>query len=65
MPCACAQPMKARLVNSGPLSSTASVLFQTIATGDSLLFEATALHGIEAIQSAPVSYMSVVFTLRE
>ncbi|MDP9965533.1 quercetin dioxygenase-like cupin family protein [Variovorax paradoxus] len=28
-----------------------------VRAGDSLLFEATALHGIEAIQSAPVSYM--------
>jgi len=36
-----------------------------VEAGDSLLFEATALHGIEAIQSGPVSYLSVVFTLRE
>jgi quercetin dioxygenase-like cupin family protein len=36
-----------------------------VRAGDSLLFEATALHGIEAIQSGPVSYLSVVFTLRE
>lgn len=36
-----------------------------VGAGDSLLFEATALHGIEAIQSGPVSYLSVVFTLRE
>ena len=33
--------------------------------GDSLLFDATALHGIEAIDVEPVSYLSVVFTLRE
>lgn len=33
--------------------------------GDSLLFDAIALHGIEAIQNGPVSYLSVVFTLRE
>ncbi|WP_198084919.1 cupin domain-containing protein, partial [Variovorax sp. E3] len=33
--------------------------------GDSLLFDATALHGIEAIGEEPVRYLSVVFTLRE
>ncbi len=33
--------------------------------GDSLLFDATALHGIEAIGEEAVSYLSVVFTLRE
>jgi len=36
-----------------------------VRAGDSLLFDATALHGIEAIQVQPVSYLSVVFTLRE
>ncbi|MDP9877928.1 transcriptional regulator with XRE-family HTH domain [Variovorax boronicumulans] len=36
-----------------------------VRAGDSLLFDASALHGIEAIQSGPVSYLSVVFTLRE
>lgn len=36
-----------------------------VRAGDSLLFDATVLHGIEAIQSQPVSYLSVVFTLRE
>jgi transcriptional regulator with XRE-family HTH domain len=36
-----------------------------VRAGDSLLFDATALHGIEAIQTHPVSYLSVVFTLRE
>ncbi|WP_062365096.1 helix-turn-helix domain-containing protein [Variovorax paradoxus] len=36
-----------------------------VGAGDSLLFEATALHGIETIQSGPVSYLSVVSTLRE
>lgn len=33
--------------------------------GDSLLFQAAALHGIEAIEAEPVSYLSVVFTLRD
>jgi quercetin dioxygenase-like cupin family protein len=36
-----------------------------VRAGDSLLFDATAPHGIEAIQVQPVSYLSVVFTLRE
>ncbi|MBB4226086.1 glyoxylate utilization-related uncharacterized protein [Variovorax guangxiensis] len=36
-----------------------------VAAGDTLLFEATVLHGIEAIHSGPVSYLSVVSTLRE
>jgi transcriptional regulator with XRE-family HTH domain len=36
-----------------------------VRAGDSLLFDATPLHGIEAIHSGPVSYLSVVFTLRE
>jgi DNA-binding XRE family transcriptional regulator len=33
--------------------------------GDSLLFDARALHGAEVIRERPVSYLSVVFTLRE
>lgn len=36
-----------------------------LAPGDSLQFDATALHGIEAIEEEPVSYLSVVFTLRD
>lgn len=32
--------------------------------GDALLFDATALHGVERIEEAPVSYLSVVFTVR-
>jgi hypothetical protein len=32
--------------------------------GDSLLFDATALHGIEDLGTQPVSYLSIVFTLR-
>jgi len=36
-----------------------------VRAGDSLLFEASALHGIETIHSGPVSYLSVVFTLRD
>jgi transcriptional regulator with XRE-family HTH domain len=33
--------------------------------GDSLLFDARALHGAEVLREGPVSYMSIVFTLRE
>lgn len=36
-----------------------------VGAGDSLIFDATALHGIEAIHTRPVSYLSVVFTLRD
>jgi transcriptional regulator with XRE-family HTH domain len=36
-----------------------------LAPGDSLQFDATALHGIETIEEGPVSYLSVVFTMRE
>ncbi|MDM0036715.1 XRE family transcriptional regulator [Variovorax sp. J22P271] len=33
--------------------------------GDSLLFDATTLHGIEELGTQPVSYLSVVFTFRD
>ena len=36
-----------------------------LAPGDSLQFDATALHGIETIEEGPVSYLSVVFMMRE
>jgi hypothetical protein len=36
-----------------------------LAPSDSLQFDATALHGIEAIEEGPVSSLSVVFTMRE
>lgn len=36
-----------------------------LAPGDSLLFDARALHGIEQIMERPVRYLTVVFTLRE
>ncbi|RYF53487.1 MAG: XRE family transcriptional regulator, partial [Comamonadaceae bacterium] len=29
------------------------------------LFDATALHGVEQIDEGPISYLSLVFTLRE
>jgi transcriptional regulator with XRE-family HTH domain len=50
---------------SGEVSYRYGARSVAVGAGDSLLFEATALHGIEAIQSGPVSYLSVVFTLRE
>lgn len=37
----------------------------SLGTRDSLLFDATALHGVEHIDEGPVSYLSLVFTLRE
>ncbi len=36
-----------------------------VTPGDSLQFNATALHGIDSIEERPVSYLSVVFTMRE
>ncbi len=36
-----------------------------LAPGDTLQFDATALHGIDAIEEGPFSYLSVVFTMRE
>jgi transcriptional regulator with XRE-family HTH domain len=33
--------------------------------GDSLLFDARALHGAEVLRERPIHYLSVVFTLRE
>ena len=36
-----------------------------VGAGDMLLFDATVLHGIKVIHSGPVSYLSVVSTLRE
>ncbi|RTD82963.1 XRE family transcriptional regulator [Variovorax atrisoli] len=50
---------------SGDVSYRYGAKVVEVRAGDSLLFEATALHGIEAIHSGPVSYLSVVFTLRE
>lgn len=35
-----------------------------LGVGDSLLFDASALHGINDIGTQPVSYLSVVFTFR-
>jgi transcriptional regulator with XRE-family HTH domain len=36
-----------------------------VKTGDALLFDARALHGAEVLREQPISYLSVVFTLRE
>ena len=36
-----------------------------VKAGDTLLFDATALHGSEAILERPVEYLSIVFTLRD
>lgn len=36
-----------------------------VKAGDSLLFDARALHGAEVLRERPISYLSLVFTLRE
>jgi transcriptional regulator with XRE-family HTH domain len=36
-----------------------------VKAGDSLLFDARALHGAEVFREKPISYLSLVFTLRE
>lgn len=36
-----------------------------VRAGDSLLFDARALHGAEVLRERPISYLSLVFTLRE
>lgn len=33
--------------------------------GDTLMFDATALHGVEEVAEGPVSYLSIIFTLRD
>ncbi|WP_371132257.1 helix-turn-helix domain-containing protein [Variovorax sp. SG517] len=50
---------------SGEVSYRYGSKMVEVRAGDSLLFEASALHGIETIHSGPVSYLSVVFTLRD
>jgi transcriptional regulator with XRE-family HTH domain len=37
----------------------------SVGAGDSLLFDAASLHGIEAVDSGPVSYLSVLLALRD
>ncbi|MBT2326958.1 helix-turn-helix transcriptional regulator [Variovorax paradoxus] len=49
---------------SGKVSYRYGAKVVQLKVGDSLLFDATALHGIESAGSEPVSYLSVVFTLR-
>jgi transcriptional regulator with XRE-family HTH domain len=50
---------------SGRLRYRYGSKIMTIGPGDTLLFDATALHGTEEIMAHPVTYLSVVFTLRE
>lgn len=52
-------------MNSGKVTYRYGARRISLAPGDSLQFDATALHGIERIEERPVSYLSVVFTLRE
>ncbi|MDB5827043.1 MAG: putative transcriptional regulator, family [Variovorax sp.] len=49
---------------SGEVSYRYGTKVVALVAGDSLLFDATTLHGIEGIGLMPVTYLSVVFTLR-
>lgn len=50
---------------SGRVSYRYGTRVVALVPGDSLQFDATALHGIDAIEAGPVSYLSIIFTLRE
>ncbi|CAN7193074.1 XRE family transcriptional regulator [Variovorax sp. LjRoot84] len=50
---------------SGSVSYRYGSKLLNLRRGDALLFDASALHGVEAIIEAPVSYLSIVFTLRD
>jgi transcriptional regulator with XRE-family HTH domain len=50
---------------SGQISYRYGAKVVKLEPGDSLQFDATALHGIEAIEVGPVKYLSIVFTMRE
>lgn len=43
---------------------TCKVAYVKLGVGDSLRFDASALHGIEDIGTQPVSHVSVVFNFR-
>nr|WP_311732123.1 XRE family transcriptional regulator [Variovorax paradoxus] len=50
---------------SGRVSYRYGAKVVKLGPGDSLQFDATALHGIESIEAGPVTYLSIVFTMRE
>ena len=50
---------------SGRVSYRYGAKVVKLGPGDSLQFDATALHGIEAIEAGPVTYLSIVFTMRD
>lgn len=50
---------------SGRVSYRYGAKLVDIGSGDALLFEASALHGIDVIHEQPVSYLCVVFSLRD
>lgn len=66
-PCASFQHpgLKFLYMVSGRVSYRCGAKVVETGPGDSLLFEASALHGIEVIHVAPVFYLSVVFSLRD
>lgn len=50
---------------SGRLTYRYGARVVDLGAGDSLLFDGTILHGIEATDTQPAVYLSVVFTLRD
>src|SRR5688572_6553251 len=50
---------------SGRVSYRYAAKVVKLGPGDSLQFDAKALHGIEAIEAGPVTYLSIVFTMRD
>lgn len=57
--------LKLIYILSGKLRYRYGSRLMDVGPGDTLLFDATALHGSEEIVERPVSYLSIVFTLRD
>jgi transcriptional regulator with XRE-family HTH domain len=49
---------------SGRLRYRYGTRSMVLGLGDTLMFDATALHGVEQIEQGPVAYLSIVFTVR-
>ncbi|MGR4870324.1 helix-turn-helix domain-containing protein [Variovorax sp. LARHSF232] len=56
--------VKLLYVVSGRLRYRYGTRAVVLGRGDTLMFDATALHGVEHIEDGPVAYLSIVFTVR-